>query len=319
MIKRHLVVGLFCVVGVFAGCHSQTAHPSTSEETPIASSSSSAQLYAASNDGESKIYVQPPRARSAHRLTNRTSGWEAFPALSRSGAVVAYSLSDGPEGKSEVWVSRIDGSHAHRVSAPEEDAFMPAFGADERTLLYAKSRFTGHYSPIARPRRHEFDIMKVIVDPDSLAPGAAPIELTQQHFFDLRSLSVSLDGERFLVSTSGYPIGSLIEEFDISKPLQIKGIFQPHVPSEPSTGASFGQAAYVGDGMQIVFTAATEGKDGNYDYSVYQMSDVTGGDLVTLAQHSGMIDDLTVGNDGTIFISVGGKRYSVDTQAHVLR
>jgi hypothetical protein len=196
---------------------------------------------------------------------------------------------------------------------------MPAFGADDKTLLYVKSRFAGHYSPIARPRRHEFDIVKVIVDPDSPVAGAIPVELTQQHFFDLRSLSVSPDGERFLVSTSGYPIGSLIEEFDISKPLQIKGIFQPHVPSEPSPGASFGQAAYAGDGMQIVFTAATEGKDGNYDYSVYRMSDVTGGELVILAQHSGMIDDLTVGNDGIIFISAGGKRYSVDTQAHVLR
>ncbi len=317
--KGRLAVGIFCLVGVCIGCRSQIAQQPKPQDAQISNNNNSLQIYAAKNDGESKIYVQSPGAGSAHRLTNRRSGWETFPALSRSGAVVAYALSDGEEAKSEVWVSRIDGSHAHRVSAPEEDAFMPAFGADDRTLLYAKSRFTGHYSPIARPRRHEFDIVKIIVDPDDSAPVAAPTELTQQHFFDLRSLSVSPDGERFLISTSGYPIGSLIEEFDIVKPLQIKGIFQPHVPSEPSLGASFGQAAYVGDGMQIVFTAATEGKDGNYDYSVYQMSDVTGGDLITLVQHSGMIDDLNVKNDGSIFISAGGKRYLVDKQAHVLR
>lgn len=317
--NRILVVGFLCLLGSTAGCRSQTNQAPKPEEIPAARQSNSVQIYAQNVDGRSKIYVQPPGAEAVHRLTDRVSEWEEFPALSRSGTLVAYSLSDGPEAKSEVWLSRIDGSHALRVSAPDEDAFMPAFGADDRTLLYAISRFSGHYSPIARPRRHEFDIVKVTVDPDGPIAGAIPSELTQQHFFDLRSLSVSPDGEHFLLSTSGYPIGSLIEEFDISKPLQIKKIFQPHVPGEPSMGAQFGQAAYVGDGMLIVFTAATEGKDGNYDYSIYQMNDVTGGDLVTLARHSGMIDDLTVGNDGSIFITAGGKRYSLDTQAHSLR
>lgn len=277
LIRGILIIGLLCVVGVGAGCRSQTTQPPNPEEKPIANHTSSIQLYTANNDGESRIYVQSPGAGSAHRLTNRTNGWETFPALSRSGNVVAYALSDGAAAKSEVWVSRIDGSHAHRVSAPEEDAFMPAFGIDERTLFYVISRFTGHYSPIARPRRHDFDIVKVIIDPDGPVAGAVSTELTQQHFFDLRSLSVSPDGERFLLSTSGYPIGSLIEEFDIAKPLQIKRIFQPHVPNEPSLGASFGEASYVGDGMQIIFTAASEGKDGTYNYCVYQMSDVTGG------------------------------------------
>jgi hypothetical protein len=106
-----------------------------------------------------------------------------------------------------------------------------------------RSRFNGHFSPIARPRRHEFDVVKAVVSGDGPIAGATAAELTQQHFFDLRSLSVSADGERFLVSTSGYPIGELIEEFDIAKPLQVKRILQPHVRGEPATGAAYGQAA----------------------------------------------------------------------------
>ncbi|HEY0307235.1 MAG TPA: hypothetical protein VGB94_03685 [Acidobacteriaceae bacterium] len=239
--------------------------------------------------------------------------------ISPSGDAVAYALADGPEAKSEVWVSRMDASNAHRVSATEEDAVMPAFAPDGRTLLYVKSRFNGHYSPIARPRRHKFDVVKVLVGPDRPVSGAAPVELTQQEFFDLRSLSVSPDGERFLVSTSGYPIGSLIEEFDLATPLRVKRIFQPHVPNEPSMGASFGQAAYTPSGMEIVFTAATEGKDGMYDYNVYQMSNVTGGDLVQLTHHTGMIDQLSVARDGTIFFSGSGKRYSLDSHTHAER
>jgi hypothetical protein len=71
--------------------------------------------------------------------------------------------------------------------------------------------------------------------------------------------------------------------------------------------------------MQIAFTAATEGKNGMFDYNVYEMSDITGGQIVTLAQHSGMIDDLKVENDGVILISADGKRYLVDSQTHTLR
>jgi hypothetical protein len=319
VIKKCLVIGVFFAAGLGAGCHSQRAKPNQPQTTEIPVKKEVTQVYAVVDGASSLIYVKPAGEIAAHRLSSRARGWETNPTLSRGGNLVAYSLADGAEAKSEVWVSRIDGSHAHRVSAPEEDALMPAFGADERTLLYVKSRFSGHYSPIARPRRHEFDVVRVIVDPDAPVAGAVPVELTQQHFFDLRSLSVSPDGERLLVSTSGYPIGSLIEEFDVAKPLQIKRIFQPHVPSEPATGASFGQAAYVHNGMDIVFTAATEGKGGTFDYNVYQMSDVTGGELVILTQHSGMIDDLVVGDGGTIFISDAGKRYSLDPKTHALQ
>ena len=129
---------------------------------------------------------------------------------------------------------------------------MPAFAADGRSLFYVISRSFGHSSPIAAPRRHDFDVMKITIDPDRTIAGAVPIELTQSYFRDLYSLSVSPDGEQFMVSTSGYPIGSLIEEFRIDHPLRQHRIFQPHVAGEPSGGPSFGQARYVGDGMEIV-------------------------------------------------------------------
>jgi hypothetical protein len=196
---------------------------------------------------------------------------------------------------------------------------MPAFSQDGKTLFYVISRFTGNYSPIARPRRHKFDVVKVQIDPFGPVPGATPIELTHQAFFDLRSLAVSPNGESFLVSTSGYPIGSLIEEFDIANPLQIKKIFQPHVPSEPSSGASFGQAGYTPDGMEVVFTAATEGNGGMFDYNVYKMSDVTGGGVVELTHRTGMIDQMNVNRVGTIFFSADGQRYSLDPRTRSLQ
>jgi hypothetical protein len=44
-----------------------------------------------------------------------------------------------------------------------------------------------------------------------------------------------------------------------------------------------------------------------------------GGELVLLAKHSGMIDDITVGTDGSIVVSIQGNRFVVDTQNQELR
>jgi hypothetical protein len=72
--------------------------------------------------------------------------------------------------------------------------------------------------------------------------------------------------------------------------------------------------------MDIVFTAATEGPGGGtFDYNVYQMSGVTGGKLIQLTHHSGMIDKMTAGRDGTIFFSSGGQRYCLDPQTRALQ
>lgn len=197
---------------------------------------------------------------------------------------------------------------------------MPAFLPDGGTLLYVISRFYGHYSPIARPRKHDFDIVKVPINPDGPVTGATPIELTQQGFFDLLSLAVSPDGKRFLVSTSAYPIGSLLEEYEIAKPLRVKSIYQPHVPGAPSFGPAFGDVAYAQGGMEILFTAATEGKNGNYDYNVYKMSAVTGGDIAELSHHSGMIDRMIVDeHDGEITVLADGHAFSLDPQSGVLK
>ena len=310
-----LPLGLILTVG----CSGRPPHQPEDLANPIVTPHTAIQIFAIRSDGKSYVYVAVPSGGAARRLTTATSGWETDPVVSRSGNLVAYALSDGPEAKSQIWVSQIDGSHAHRVSSAEEDAIMPAFGSDDHLLVYVKSRFSGHYSPIARPRRHEFDLMKVLVDKDGPVAGAAPIELTEQHFFDLRSLSVSTDGERVLLSTSGYPIGSLFEEFDLAHPLQIKRIFQPHVPLQPSTGPEFGSAAYIHDGMDIVFAAATEGKSDSFDYNVYQMSDVTGGELIELAPHTGAIDGLTVLGNGQIVITSEGKRFVVDEKTRSLQ
>jgi dipeptidyl aminopeptidase/acylaminoacyl peptidase len=308
LVAKSVSLFLLAATLLTTGCRSQNLPTPPSQ--PL-QASPSPRTYVVADDHSSLIYIQPASPSAPHRLTN-TRSWETDPTLSNSGKLIAYARADRAEAKSEVWVAHTDGSSAHRVSGPDEDAILPTFAPDELSVLYVKSRFNGHYSPIARPRRHKFDIVRIPIGPDGFVPSAQPQELTQQSFFDMRSLKVSPDGEHFLVATSDYPIGSLIMEFEIAHPLATHKIFQPHVPGEPSFGAQFGQAAFSPDGMDIVFTAATEGKSGMFDYNIYKMSDVTGAELVKLADHAGVIDRLDVASDGIVHISASGERFSIN-------
>ena len=275
-----------------SSCQSET--PAVLESPSVAGQQSGIlQAFAQTKGRASFVYIL--EGGKARRLTHGENVWESSPVLSRDGRLVAYSCGSTQEGRSDVLVAHIDGSSVHRVSTADQDALMPAFDADGRSVFYVISRSFGHSSPIAASRRHDFDVMKVAIDPDQTIAGTVPVELTQSYFRDVQSLSVSPDGEQFLLSTTGYPIGGLLLEFWVEHPLRQHRVFQPHVPGESSTGPSFGQAMYVGDGMKIVFAAASEpATGGNYDYNVYQISEVTGSDLISLTHHKGMIDSLSV-------------------------
>lgn len=293
------------------GCKGQSPSAAVSD-TAVSNKlivDTAARVYAVVEDKTSLVYVRPANGDKPHRLTTRKNGWESGAVLSRNGHLIAYATADAPYSHSEVWISKADGSDPHRVSGEEEDALTPAFGAGDSTLLYVKSGFYGHYSPIAGSRRHKLDVMKVSLRADGSA-SSAPIQMTQQEFYEVNSLSLSNDGTQFLLSTSAYPIGDLLEEFEIAKPLRNKGIFQPHVSGAPRAlsdqpEAIYGEAAYTNDSLDIVFTAASEGKSGNFDYNVYRISAVTGGDLVALTHDTGLIDDMHLDRDGMIVIRRG--------------
>lgn len=302
---------------LFGGTNCRSQSPSTAHAVaaPGVTTDTTTHIFALIADKTSLIYIRPPGG-SAHRLTARTSGWEGAGVLSRDGSLVAYSSADAPLTRSEIWIARPDGSNAKRVSGADEDAIMPAFGADNHTLFYVRSGAFGHASPIAASRRHKFDVMKVTLDGTGSAVGA-PVQLTNQELYDVSSLSISPDGRQFLLCLSRYPIGSVIEEYDVDQPLRIKATFQPHVAGETSSGAIFGGAAYVHDGMDIVFTAASGGFE--FDYNVYQISAVTGSHLLALTHGQGAINAMTVDRDGTIFFVRDGHSFALDPNTRALR
>src|SRR5262249_32623107 len=143
------------------------------------------------------------------------------------------------------------------------------------------------------------------------------------YFYDLKSLDVVSDGvtkgaTKLLISTSAYPIGALLEEFILGDKGRDK-IFQPHVPGESSVGPSYGEARFIHDGMDILFRAATDISGRNYDYNVYSMSDVTGGEIKQLTHLKGMTTELKVLPGGGVTFVNSGTTYLLDINTQTVK
>lgn len=246
----------------------------------------------------SLLYRKDSSSGKTVRLTGATTGIESEASFSHDGKLIVYSFANSPDSQSAVWIVGSDGHNPHAVTSKDEDALHPVFSPDDSTILYAVSSFTGNNSPIVRPARHDWDVFSIPVQPNATGNSVTPTRITRGSFYDLRSLDVAGDktssGTKVLISTTGYPIGALLEEFNLDFPERQK-IFQPHVPGE---APAFGEARFIDDGMGILFLAATDTSGGTFDYNVYSMSDVTGSELKQLTHLKGMTKELKILPDG---------------------
>jgi hypothetical protein len=283
---------------VFAPFHSknqQNFEPSSGQQA--VSSVGDAVLFS-ERIGNSSFLYRGDSSGKKIRLTPAQSGIESEASFSHDGKFVVYSFAVSPDAKSEIWVVGSDGSDPHAITGKNEDALHPAFSPDDSRVFYAASRFTGNYSPIARPARHNWDVFSISLSGNTKAPSAAATQVTHSSFYDLQSLDVAPDGvavggTKLLISTSAYPIGALLEEFIVQTTGRDK-IFQPHVPGEASIGPSFGDARFIHGGMDVLFLAASDGAGGKYDYNLYSMSDTTGAEIKKLTHLTGITNELRV-------------------------
>lgn len=316
-----VIVLITAVVAIifFASSHSssqQNFAPHSGQQA--VSPAGNVSLFSERHGNSSFLYRRDGSGKKV-RLTSAKSGIESEASFSHNGKFVVYSFAAGPDAKSEIWIAGADGSDPHAITGQSEDALHPAFSPDDSRVLYAASRFTGHYSPIVRPARHDWDVYSVAIH--SIPNG--PVQITHSAFYDLRSLDVAGDeitpgATRLLISTTGYPIGALFEEFILGATGRDK-IFQPHVPGESSVGPSYGDARFTHDGMDILFLAAKDGSGGNYDYNVYSMSDVTGGELKQLTHLTGMTKELKALPNGNATFVNGGVPQLLDVNAQTVK
>jgi Tol biopolymer transport system component len=74
-----------------------------------------------------------------HYRTGTRQGVDFRPAISRDGSHIAFERFDYEGITVQVWVARIDGSHAHPVTPPALEAGLPAWTPDGRHLLVSSN------------------------------------------------------------------------------------------------------------------------------------------------------------------------------------
>jgi Tol biopolymer transport system component len=273
-------------------------------------------LFSQNSGSSSFLYRKDSSNGTSARLTGALNGIESEATFSHNGKLVVYSFASSPDSGSSIWVVGTDGHNPHAITGKDVDALRPVFSPDDSTVFYAVSSFTGHYSPVVRPARHDWDVFSIPVQSNAAIASVKPTQITHSSFYDLQSLDVVADalnqgGTKLLISTSAYPIGPLFKEFNLGTSGKGK-IFQPHVPGESSVGLAYGEARFIHDGMEILFLAASNKSGGNYDYNVYSMSDVTGSDIKQLTNLKGMTVGLKVLPNGKAAFVNGGVAYVLD-------
>jgi Tol biopolymer transport system component len=308
---------------LFARSHShnqQNFAPSSGQQavSPVGD----AVLFSEKSGNSSFLYRRESSGKKV-RLTPAQSGVESEASFSHDGRLVVYSFAADADSKSEIWVVDSDGNNPHAITGKSEDALHPMFSPYDSKVFYAVSSVTGNYSPVVRPARHDWDVYSIAIHSSPIGPVAAPIQITHSAFYDLRSLDVVAEGitpgaTKLLISTTGYPIGALFEEFILGATGRDK-IFQPHVLGESSVGPSYGDVRFTHDGMDLLFLAATDGSDGKYDYNIYSMSDVTGSEIKQLTHLKGMTKELKVLPNGNATFVNGGVPQVLDVNAQTVK
>jgi hypothetical protein len=314
------VAAVFVVFGFSKNAEQQNFAPPQGQQA--VSPSGNILLFSQASGSSSFLFRQDGAGGAKVRLTHAMRGIESEASFSHDGKSVVYSFAESADSQSAIWLVGADGSNPHLLSEKDQDALHPVFSPDDSKVLYAVSNFTGHYSPVVRPARHQWEVFSIPVQSNGALPESASVQVTHSSFYDLQSLDAVGDdqgGTKLLISTTGYPIGALIEELYLGNPGRDK-IFQPHVPGEPSgVGPSYGQARFIHDGMDILFLAATNTNGGKYDYNVFSMSDVTGAGIKQLTHLRGMTEGMRVLTGDKAIFENGGVIYLLDVNTETAK
>jgi Tol biopolymer transport system component len=240
-------------------------------------------------DKTSHIFLIALATGNATHLINDNKGEESDLSFSPDGKHVAYTYFPPNGERSRIMVGNADGSDLHAWLPSTENVrdFSPVFSPDNKTLIFARSRFYGNYSPIAQPHNHAWDFYAADLD------GTNIRQLTNESFYNASRISVSPDGKNMVVMTEDLDTPQKIAIYLLEYADKPARVLRPRVPGHERI---YNCPNFMPDGKSILFLAATEGWR-FYDYDVYRL-DLETGAVERLTKKNGYATDLRVFADG---------------------
>src|ERR1035438_5364031 len=259
------------------------------------------------------LYKADIASGATHRLTQSTSGCESDAAFSPDGRQLAYMCAPGRGTHAALLLANPDGTSARTLVSSDEDNFQPVFVPHSNQVLFLRSGAFEHYSPLVANRRHKVGLVSA-----DLSSGILT-SLTQQASHEFSHFSVSADGKQIIMSVSTFPEGDHFLIAPIDEPEKPTQSLQPKVPNCPSPSPVLYNSLWLPDGRSIIFSAASQPPDGNFDYNVYRL-DIPSGAIEQLTYLTGLLDGLSVSTDGKKAVLLRQDVYSIlDLGTHQIR
>jgi Tol biopolymer transport system component len=236
------------------------------------------------------LYRASLESGQATRITAAPDGCESDPSYSADGKLIAYSYRLPEQQKSAIYLVGADGANPHLLVGGGEDDAFPAFSPRTAEIFFLRSQFFGNYDGINPDRRHDIDLFTTDL-------SGKVQQITSRKYYDASPPSVSPDGGQVIFKTledSGDQILIYSTKDIHSPPL----VLQPDVPN---ASKSLGQVSFMPSGQSIVFMSASTGKNGYYDYDVFEM-DLKDKKLTSFTTDNGYANGVRPSPDGRFAI-----------------
>jgi Tol biopolymer transport system component len=242
----------------------------------------------------------------AHPLTGGKDGCEFSPVFSPDGRQLAYMRIREHESHAALLVANADGTNGRVLVPGDADNLAPAFVPRSSHLVLLRSAFFGHYSPVARSHRHDFDVFSV----DQMTGQITAV--TQKKFYTINSLSVSPDGHRVVLSMFD-EYGDNFAIFSLDNATTSPSVVRRQDFHDITA------ATWSPDGHSLFFLGGRDQPDArHYFINVYRLT-VASGDVEQVTRFTGFVRGYSVSADGAKIVALyDDSFYVLDLRTHGL-